>query len=126
MALTAIPGWTATDTFGRAPVVTRTAPDGGVMAQPACTFIPGWTCTTAFGGPGTVGGRATVPPLGDLELPDNVTGDLRRVGDLDVDHIRADPEGDCATRSDQNLGAVRVEHARRAGVPRAVYPVGVP
>src|ERR1039458_8337890 len=63
MALTAMPGWTATDMFARPPrAVVRHAPAGGVMMHAACTFIPGWTWTTAFGGPGTVGGSATAPP----------------------------------------------------------------
>src|ERR1035441_5518712 len=126
MALTAIPGWTATDTFGRAPVVTRTAPDGGVMMQTACTFIPGWTCTTAFGGPGTVRGRATPPSLGDLELSGYENGDFRTIGQLYVRYVGPDAQGDSPRRPDQNLGTVRVQDADAAGVPRPAHPVGVP
>src|ERR1035441_8708692 len=60
MALTAMPGWTATDMFARPPrAVVRHAPAGGVMMHAACTFMPGWTWTTVLGGPGTVGGRLT-------------------------------------------------------------------
>src|ERR1019366_8311201 len=125
MALTAMPGWTATDMFARPPrAVVRHAPAGGVMMHAACTFIPGWTWTTAFGGRGTV---AEVPqrPLKNLELASYENGDFRTIGHFYVRDIGADTEGDRPRRPDQNLGAVGIQDADAAGVPVPAHPVAV-
>src|ERR1017187_6200690 len=125
MALTAMPGCTATDVFAGAPVGVRTAPAGGVTMHAACAFIPGWTCTTAFGGPGTVGGRLTATPLADLELAYDPHGDLRIVRDAHVHDAGADPEyrRPRSPGPHQNLGVVRVQDAGRVSVPPPGNPI---